>query len=517
MRNSNMRNITYQLLKFSISLITALSLVVIISDHFPAPKPQELKKQQGFIRYLKYRVPLYMDSYDIPGLSMVLVKNGRIHWSAAFGLARIESGLRMTPETPCRVESISKSLTAWGVMKLIQDGRLDLDIPINNYLHSWQIPDTPFDEDKITVRMLLTQTSGMPLGTIGVRYDPKEAVPSLREQLTKDALLFQAPGSSFSYSNTGYNLLELLIEEVTGETFADYMRREVLLPLGMKNASFKWKDEFSDVMPNGYDTRGQAIPPYVYPDKASGGLIATAGDIAAFCRAGMYTSEVNPVLDRDLLKELYSIHTGLTGFYSLAFDGYGYGHFIETLNNSLVAVSHGGQGSGWMTHFHSIPETGDAIVMLTNSQNSWPFFAYMLRDWSDWLHYSAPGMTMILTGDRIIWVLVGVLIFISLQMLLTFVTDLISRKRYIAPLAPQQRIRRSLEFALGTVIVAMLTWISSLPYFFLSSIFPLSTPWLEKSLFVLAVLLICFALCPRKTIPEIETTSKTRINITQNP
>ncbi len=488
-------------------MILTLFIVTAAAPVFTSPSTEARTSLSGFTQFLDERVPEYLAAYDIPGVSMALVTDGEIVWTRAFGMADRETGRRMTKDTPCRVESISKSLTAWGIMKLAEEGKIDLDAPLNTYLKSWQIPDSPFNENLITVRMLLTQTSGMPLGTIGVRYDPGGPVPSLREQLTQDAFLFQPPGRSFYYSNTGFNLLELLIEEISGRSFADYMFQKIMLPLGMVNASFKWKNEFADRMPNGYGPDNNPIPPYIYPDKASGGLFATANDIAAFACAGMSDLNDDHILNRESINEIYDIHTGLTGFYSFAFDGYGYGHFIEILNDSLTAVSHGGQGSGWMSHFHSVPETGDAIVMLTNSQNSWPFFAYMLRDWSDWRHYSAPGMTMILTGSRIMWALIGVLIFISLQMLLTFSADLIGAERYLAPLARHHRIRRSIEFALGAVIIAVLIWIASLPYFFLSSIFPLSTPWLGKSLWVLAILLLCFALCPRKPKPNIDIAS----------
>jgi CubicO group peptidase (beta-lactamase class C family) len=507
MSGSNMRKKYYQILKFFISLIIAFCLVIIAFDTFPVPRPEDIKNKQAFVEYLKRRIPEYMETYDISGLSMSLVTEGRIIWSGAFGLSRRESGLHMTPETPCRVESISKSLTAWGIMKLAEEGKIDLDAPLNTYLKSWQIPDSPFDENLITVRMLLTQTSGMPLGTIGVRYDPGGPIPSLREQLTQDAFLFQPPGSSFYYSNTGFNLLELLIEEISGRSFADYMHQEIMLPLGMENASFKWKNEFADRMPNGYGPDNNPIPPYIYPDKASGGLFATANDIAAFTCAGMSDLNDDHVLNRESINEIYAIHTGLTGFYSFAFDGYGYGHFIEILNDSLTAVSHGGQGSGWMSHFHSVPETGSATVMLTNSQNSWPVFGYILRDWSQWRGYDPSGMTVILTGIMIMQILIGLIMTVSLFMFWDLAEKLVKAERYFAPFSSLQRPSRLISFSLALIIGGVLLWTALQDYFFLTSIFPLSTPRLGISLLILSVLLLSSALFPRKPKPSVDISS----------
>jgi CubicO group peptidase (beta-lactamase class C family) len=109
----------------------------------------------------------------------------------------------------------------------------------------------------------------------------------MRDFLTHEALLLQAPGFGFIYSDTGFNLLELLIEEVTGRDFAAYMGEEVLLPLGMSSSSFNWDESFQPKIPNGYELHSVPVQPYVYPVKASGGLFANVEDIARFVAAGM--------------------------------------------------------------------------------------------------------------------------------------------------------------------------------------------------------------------------------------
>ena len=255
-----------------ILLITTCAVVLFMNlreKDNPAPGSVE-----DWARTMDDRVPALMAQYQVPGISMALIRDGKIAWTSAYGYARLDPPRSMTIETPCRVESISKSVTAWGVMHLVQKGLIDLDTPVASYLGSWRLPETPYEEEEVTVRRLLSQTAGMPLGSIGVRYDPEGPLPGLDDHLSREAVLFREPGTSFAYSNAGYNLLELLIEKVTGEDFASYMAREVLSPLGMENSGFLWNREWEPGVPDGHDTDGSAIPVYVYPDKASGGLFA---------------------------------------------------------------------------------------------------------------------------------------------------------------------------------------------------------------------------------------------------
>ena len=120
----------------------------------------------------------------------------------------------------------------------------------------------------------------MPLGAIGEEYAPQNDMPSLRDYLTREARLIREPGSGFLYSNTGFNLLELLIEEVTGRDFSEYMADEVLIPLGMHHSSFAWNETFGPAIATGHELQGTAVPPHVYPAKASGGLFTDVEDMA---------------------------------------------------------------------------------------------------------------------------------------------------------------------------------------------------------------------------------------------
>ena len=172
-------------------------------------------------------------------------------WSKGYGRADTSRGVPVTPDTVFEVGSISKPVTAWGVMRLVQQGKLDLDAPVDRYLTRWHLPPAPFDADGVTIRRLLSHSAGLN----SQDYSPitTRPLPTLEQSLSgesggvnarrgsDDVRITMTPGEQRSYSNGGYTLLQLAIEEVTGETFARYMQREVLDPLGMKHSSFRWR------------------------------------------------------------------------------------------------------------------------------------------------------------------------------------------------------------------------------------------------------------------------------------
>ncbi|MEA2021207.1 MAG: serine hydrolase domain-containing protein [Candidatus Caldatribacteriota bacterium] len=481
-------------------LIISFVLVFPASKLYPTKGVETHASLEKFVDHLDERIPLLMKDYDIPGVNIAFVQKGETAWSRAYGYADLEEGRKMTIDTYCRTQSISKSVTAWGVMKLVEQGKIDLDHTVELYIKNWEFPETEFSEGKITVRQLLTHTSGMPQGVVGPSrcYSPEEDKPTLEESLSKEAIPEQEPGQSFVYSNVGFHLLELLIEEVTGRDFAEYMNEEVFIPLGMHNSTFTWSEELEPAVPVGSDLKGNPVPVYVYSEKASGGLLATAEDVATFISAGMtnfnYTD--HDVLNTQNINKLYTPSTGRPGIYGLVFNSYGFGHFIETLPNGKQAVSHGGQGYGLMTHFHSAPETGDGIVILTNSQRSWPFIAYILTDWAEWSGFSSVGMSKIILGQKVIWTLIGLIWFIFLWQVWRLGQGLISGRRQFAPLSKESRLLRLVQSSLFIILMSGLLWSINQDYLFISSVFPIASSWLGFSIFLFAVVLLLSALFP---------------------
>ncbi len=443
--------------------------------------------------HLDNRIPLLMERFKIPGTVAALIKDGKTVWKKSYGYADITLKKELKTTDLCMVHSISKSLTAWGVMKLVQDEKIDLDKPISKYLKTFELPEDNALFKEITTRDLLSNSSGLGLGTIGVHYSPSEKRPPLKKVLLPDLKMVDKPGEKFIYSNTGFNLLELIIEEISGENFAVYMENAVLQPLGMTNSGFQYSpDQFLEI-PKGYKIDGEEIPVYLYAGNASGGLFSTVDDIAKFVSASMtkFNEDGKSVLKPEFISRIHTPQIEMNGLFSAVFDSYGFGHFLETLPNGMKAVSHGGQGLGWMTHFHFVSETGDGIVIFANSQRSWPMFSVILEDWARFNKFDSVGMGIIAKHTVYVWIIINIIIFFSFLMLFKLLQWIFSGKRKFGPFSNKSLTKRIVQFVISIAIYLVLIWCLCQDYLFITSIFPAATPVLGYSaLFFATVMLL---------------------------
>jgi hypothetical protein len=389
---------------------------------------------------LEARVPGWMDELGIPGASLALIVEGRPVWLRAFGSADPARGQPMELDAVYRVESLSKPVTAWGVMTLVEDGLLGLDDPVESRLSSSRLPPSGFDPDGVTIRRLLSHSGGLPLGTLGVEFTPGEPMPSLEEMLGREARAVAPPGSGFTYSNPGFNLLELLVQQAAGEDFSSYMPR--------------WDPAFS------------------------------------------------AVLSVDAIDELHALQVRGLGIYGLVAEGYGLGHFVELLPDGRRAVFHGGQGHGWMTHMHWFPEAGDGIIILTNSQRSWPFMARILGDWAEWRGLPPVGMARIHQAGVLLGGLVALLLVMALAQALLLAVDLRRGTRRVAPFSGRQGLLRWAQLGVALGLVALVAWAAQVDYLFLASVFPHRMGGLAAALLALALVLTATALLPRAGRPS---------------
>src|SRR5690606_4519075 len=203
----------------------------------PVPAPQG--DAAGFMRWAQGRYAAQTHG----NIAIVLLDDGEAAQSyyASHGRA-------VDVDSLFQVASLSKWLTAWGVMTLAEQGRIDLDAPVSRYLTRWHLPESEFDNDQVTVRRLLSHTAGLTDGLGFLGFAPDQTIPSIEQELSNvtDAMagasgVVRAGASAdgtWRYSGGGYLILQLLIEEVTQEPFNDYMRRAVFAPLGMASSTF---------------------------------------------------------------------------------------------------------------------------------------------------------------------------------------------------------------------------------------------------------------------------------------
>jgi CubicO group peptidase (beta-lactamase class C family) len=416
----------------------------------------------------------------VPGVVVAVIERGEPAWTGAFGMADPATGRPMTPDALFRVESLSKPVAAWGAMRLAEAGRLDLDAPVTECVTRLALPE---GLSTVTPRQLLSHTAGLGLGDYAARYPPGAPRPSLAEQIAREMRVIAPQGTRFAYSDTGYALLELAMEECAGADFTAFMARELLAPLGMTGASFDWPGR---EMPVGHDLRARPVAPYVYPARASGGLHATAGDIARFAAAGM-AGAPQPVLSPEGVAALHRPVVEPDGLFGIVAEGYGLGHFTETLSDGRAAVWHGGQGYGWMSHMHLVPESGDGIVILANSQRAWPLFAAILRDWSESIGAAPVGMSRVLRAEPAARAAIAALLIVAA----------LSASRALRREPPARGIRLAAG-GLGAAAIGWALWAATRDYLFLFSILPGLWPWLAAASALAGLGLALLALAPAR-------------------
>jgi len=194
-------------------------------------------RRESFEDALERQMPALLKKNHVPGVVVSYIQNGEVAWTKAFGVANLKLREPMRPDMVFNHGSDGKVLTAWGIMRLVEEGKVNLDAPANRYIKRWQIRSTKFDADGVTVRRLLSHTAGLTVWGFS-DYSQGERLPTLVEVLegknrnNGPVFIQWKPGSMWEYSSGGYVILQMIIEDVSGEPFADFIRREVATPLG---------------------------------------------------------------------------------------------------------------------------------------------------------------------------------------------------------------------------------------------------------------------------------------------
>ena len=376
-------------------VLVAVVAAYLIFHYTREPEDEFGGGLDAFAQKLDQVVPELLEQYQVPGTAVALVHGGRVAWSKGYGLADEATGTPVTPETVFQVASLSKPVTAWGVLRLVAQRKLALDAPAESYLTRWHLPPSEFDHAEVTLRRLLNHTAGLSLGGYP-GFDPSQKLPTLKESLSGitggvgDVRVAHLPGTRFRYSGGGYTLLQLIIEEVTGETFSAYIQSAVLAPLGMARSSFEWPPALQAA--TAYQEPGQPLPNYRFTALAAAGLYSTASDLGRFVAAGMAGPNREPP-GRGLLspRDVELMFTSTVEMDTSTGLGYGLGYGVRLLPGEIRMVSHSGGNRGWRARFAALPDRGEGIVILTNSDTGDGLTNDLLRFWSLWAAREEPS------------------------------------------------------------------------------------------------------------------------------
>jgi len=237
-----------------------------------------------------------MKATNTPGVSIAFIEDGRIAWTKTYGLADVASARPVTPETLFQAASITKPVTATAAMRLVQEGRLDLDQDVNLRLRAWKVPASAFTAlRKVTLRGILSHTAGLTVhGFDG--YPPGHPLPTTVQILNGQPPANSAPvvsdaepGEHWAYSGGGYVIAQLLMTEATGEAYPRLMDKLVLRPAGMTRSTYEQplSPSLRDQAATGYGADGKPMPGggNVFPELGPAGLWTTPSDLARFAIA----------------------------------------------------------------------------------------------------------------------------------------------------------------------------------------------------------------------------------------
>jgi len=322
-----------------------------------------------------------MDSLGIPGAALAIVRGEEVAHLTGYGVANPE-GDPVTPQTPFLLASLSKSMTAVAVMQLVEAGQVELDAPIQRYL-PWFMPD-----ETITVRHLLNQNSGLDEGQGYERNLDQDGPDALEQSIRRLAAtnLNHPPGTEYEYSNSNYDVLGLLIETVSGQSYGEYMQANLFEPLEMDHAFTSLEAARAAGMSSafypffGRQTNVDAILPYSRATQPSAGIIGSAEDMANYMIAHLNNGRFG---DTQLLspESMETLHTPAVNTdpgveYAMGWVVWEFEDVAQPGGAPPTALSHGGDWLGFIHLMLLIPEQDLGVVLLMNGHDTTTTSAY---------------------------------------------------------------------------------------------------------------------------------------------
>src|SRR5215469_7641792 len=231
---------------------------------------------------LERDIPELMKKDRVPGLSIALIRSGKTTWMHGFGIKEAQTNHPVTEDTVFEAASLSKPVFTYGVLKLVEQGKLGLDVPLTTYMPKPYITDDRLE--KITARIVLSHRTGFP------NWRDGDSLP-----------IYFTPGERFSYSGEGYIYLQRVIEQITGKPLNEYMTEAVFKPLGMNSSSYVWRPDFDALTATGHDPNRKPTPLWK-PEEAGAAstLNTTAKDYALFVDAVLNRKGLKPETLREM-------------------------------------------------------------------------------------------------------------------------------------------------------------------------------------------------------------------------
>jgi CubicO group peptidase (beta-lactamase class C family) len=341
----------------TVVVLGAVVVVVPVFSPMLRAKKEPTTNAATTIPQLERDVPELMKKAGVPGLAIAVIRGGKTAWLHGFGLKEVKTGQPVTGETVFEAASLSKPVFTYGVLKLVEQGKLGLDVPLTTYLPK---PFVEGDERlaKITARIVLSHRTGFP------NWPADDGSVSI----------YFTPGERFSYSGEGYIYLQRVVEKITGKPLNEYMTQAVFTPLGMTSSSYVWRPDFDALTATGHDSDGKPTELWKPTEAlAASTLNTTAKDYALFVEAILNGNGLKPAT----LREMEAPEIALDPECRICikhepkqlsknlFWGLGWG--IER-KDGTDALWHWGDNGSFKGFVMADPKTKSGVVMFANSE-----------------------------------------------------------------------------------------------------------------------------------------------------
>jgi CubicO group peptidase (beta-lactamase class C family) len=317
-----------------------------------------------------------MQLYRAPGVSVAVIDDFKIAWAKGYGVTEAGGSAPVTVHTLFQAASISKPVAATGSLWLVEHGKLSLDENVNLKLKSWQVPENEFTKDqKVTLRRLVSHSAGMSVhGFPG--YEVGAPIPTLVQVLngeppanTAPVRVERVPGTKYDYSGGGITVEQLLVQDVTGEPFPQFMRDTVLDKIGMSDSGYDQPlpPPRAASAATATHSDGMSIPGkwHVYPEMAAAGLWTTPTDLAKFAIeiALSKQGKANHVLSRNTAREMLKPQIWVYND-----EWMGLGLFLGDYKNP-AEFGHDGSNDGFRSLLVMLGDSGKGVAIMVNSDN----------------------------------------------------------------------------------------------------------------------------------------------------
>lgn len=306
---------------------------------------------------------------QIPSLAVAVSRHGEILWEQGFGWADREARRQADEHTPYSLASISKPFTATALMVLVERGAIDLDRPADDYLGAARLTAHLGSAAEATLRRLANHTAGLPLHYQFFYADEDFARPPREETIRRYGHLVSPPGETFRYANLGYGLLDDVIARASGQSYADFLRTEVFLPLGMTRASVDIGPGLEPYRAVRYGSDQLPLPFYDFDHPGGSAVFCSAHDLLRFGEFHLKQrhDDARQILGDAAIDAMQQPTATVGGAI-----GYGVGWFVDSDEHGVATVGHSGGMGGVRTRLVLVPSEGIAVATLCNASSDLP-------------------------------------------------------------------------------------------------------------------------------------------------